>query len=63
MRITYTINDPRNGNFEDFTRKADAIRAAKRKDYTPVYIDLYDEDEQDIIDDIRIDIPNVEIIP
>lgn len=61
--ITYTINDPRTGDCEDFTRKAEAIKEAKKKDYTPVFIDLYDEDEHDIIGDIQIDNKNVVLIP
>lgn len=61
-KITYTINDPRTGNCEDFTNKALAVREAKRKDYTPVFIDVYDNEAQDIITDIRVDILNVTVI-
>lgn len=55
--LTYTINDPRTGDCEDFDTKATAMREAKSKDYTPVFIDIYDEIEHDIVDDIRVDNP------
>ncbi len=54
------INDPISGEVETFTSIRAARAAAKRKSYTPVYIDLYDENE--IIDDIRVDIPGAKVV-
>lgn len=62
MKI-YTISDPRDGSTEDFRTKPEAVKEAKKKDYTPVFIDIYDQDEQDIIGDIRVDNKDVELIP
>lgn len=62
MSKTFTINDPRTGDAEDFTTLAAARREAKKKDYTPVFIDEYDNEEQDIVTDYRVDVPGAEVI-
>lgn len=62
MNITYTVNDPRTGDYEDFNTKRAALSYAKKQSYTPVFIDIYDNDQQDIVDDIRVDVPNVPVI-
>lgn len=57
MSISYTISDPRDGGTEDFDKKSEAMKEAKKKDYTPVFIDIYDNDLNDIVNDIRVDNP------
>ena len=61
-RITYTINDPITGDTEEFDKKLDAMKAARQKAYTPVFIDVYDNEEHDIKTDIRVDIPGAQFI-
>lgn len=52
--ITYSINNSETGDQEDFTTKREAIKEAKKKDYTPVYVDIYDEEEANIIGDFKV---------
>lgn len=47
-----TISNPDTGDQETFKTIAEAKKQAKKENYTPVYIDLYDE--FGIVDDIRI---------
>lgn len=53
----YNIHDPITGDSETFATLAAAKKEAKKKDYTPVFIDIYDWDEANTIGDVRVDNP------
>lgn len=61
MKI-YTINHPVTGDCEDFTTLAKAKKEAKKQPYTPVFIDIYDEDEGELVGDVQVNNPGKEII-
>jgi hypothetical protein len=55
------VSHPETGHVESFNSIREARTFAKKQDYTPVYIDLYDENG--IQDDIRVDVKGARIIP
>jgi len=59
----YTINDPVTRDCEDFTSLAKAKKEARKKEYTPVFIDIYDEDEDELVGDVKVDNEGATIIP
>lgn len=60
--MVYIISDPLTGDQEDFKTLHEAKKAAKTRDYTPVYIDHYDENESDIVGDTKVNNPGKTLI-
>lgn len=59
----YTITHPETGHQDTYDTLAEAKRMARKEDYTPVFIDEYDLEENDIITDYRIDNKGKRLIP
>ena len=53
--MIYTICNPETDDCRDFHNKAQAIRFAKKQDYTPVFIDITESEQGNSYDYIKIE--------